>query len=554
MKRYATIGMPGLLWVCSVITAWAQFPAGPSERPGRVRPPTAGTIDGTVPHRSEQEDRKADRGLIANADLELAAADGRTPRGFEAEGDFVFGYLGNPATDRTGWGVRFDSGRDLDGDGKRQARLTTTVRGLKSDDGRWFRFRIRGLAQEGFSSSKKRLFLKAEFFAADGANALDSISQNLYGSLEQMRRDVPSGDTGPFATVIWRTYAMEFRTPFPEVDVLRLSVAFDDGDGPGERSEFMIDEINLTRIPAPAEYAAAAATKTGERTEPPASAKPVPLGGRWYYDPRGGATKPPSQFDRTNADRLYYLTDRLEAPFADNMSAWLRRGYVDLAGNLVENDRFVPDNVVLNFTKTHLVVHSHNLPNHPTAVFPDVARVLDGNPHYICEQKSTWYVPLVPQVNPQRRALTGIETRFVLPPGPIGVAVNGVVFFDPYDADAVPALWRLDRCCGHPSPLSQYHYHKYPVCVKSPWVDDGTSHSPLIGFAFDGFPVYGPYESSGVMAKDVKENPLNEFNLHADEHRGPHYHVTPGKFPHIIGGYWGKMERLNLKAAGPSRP
>ena len=39
-----------------------------------------------------------------------------------------------------------------------------------------------------------------------------------------------------------------------------------------------------------------------------------------------------------------------------------------------------------------------------------------------------------------------------------------------------------------------YHYHKYPVCVKSPFVDEGEEHSPLIGFAFDGFPVYGPYE------------------------------------------------------------
>ena len=67
---------------------------------------------------------------------------------------------------------------------------------------------------------------------------------------------------------------------------------------------------------------------------------------------------------------------------------------------------------------------------------------------------------------------------------------------------AVEAIWRLDRCCGHPSPGIEYHYHKYPVCVKSPWTDDGTAHSPLIGFAFDGFPIYGPYEAAGELAKD----------------------------------------------------
>ena len=136
--------------------------------------------------------------------------------------------------------------------------------------------------------------------------------------------------------------------------------------------------------------------------------------------------------------------------------------------------------------------------------------------------------------------------------GPIGLALNGVVFFNPFDhlldEDAV---WRLDRCCGHPSPNSMYHYHKYPVCVKSPWTDDGEDHSPLIGFAFDGYPVYGPYESEGVLAKDLKNNSLNDFNIHRDEDRGWHYHVTPGRFPHIIGGYWGVADARNQQRRGP---
>lgn len=566
MNGHRIIPFVAIVLLAGLAAVWAQPPFGPPRGPGGRPgfgppgggagrfPPALGTIDETVPRRSELEDEKAHRGgLVANADLEIAAADGKTPKGFEAEGDFIYSYLGKPTTDRTGWGIRFLSGRDADDDGARQARLTYTVRGLKSNEGRWFRFKIRGLAQEGFSSSSKHLYLKAEFFAADGTNALDSVSQNLYGTIQQIRFDVPSGDTGPLAAVIWRTHAMEFRTPFPEVDTLKLTVAFRDGDGQGERSEFMIDEIDLDRIPDPAEYVAAATTKSGKHGDPPALAKLTPLGGRWYCDPRG-ETKAPTQFDRANADRLYYLTDRLETPFADNMTAWLRRGYVDLAGNKVEQDRFVPDNVVLSFTKTHLVVRSHNLPNHPTAVFPDVARALDGNPHSIREQNQTFYLPLEPKENRQHRALTGAENRYVMNPGPIGVAVNGVVFFDPYDADAVPALWRLDRCCGHPSPMSQYHYHKYPVCVKSPWVDDGKSHSPLIGFAFDGFPVYGPYESAGVMAKDLKENPLNDFNIHRDDVRGWHYHVTPGKFPHIIGGYWGAVESRNVRMGPGPRP
>jgi hypothetical protein len=83
--------------------------------------------------------------------------------------------------------------------------------------------------------------------------------------------------------------------------------------------------------------------------------------------------------------------------------------------------------------------------------------------------------------------------------------------------------------------------------VKSPFVDDGRSHSPIIGFAFDGFPVYGPYESDGLMAKDIAAggNQLDACNGHQDELRGYHYHATPNRFPYIIGGYAGVVETSN---------
>ena len=139
------------------------------------------------------------------------------------------------------------------------------------------------------------------------------------------------------------------------------------------------------------------------------------------------------------------------------------------------------------------------------------------------------------------------ERQPALPMGAIGIAINGVVFYNPFDAGMEDATDLMDRCCGHPSPDNRYHYHKYPVCVKSPFVDDGDEHSPLIGWAFDGFPIYGPYEAKGVMAKDAEDNPLNEFNVHHDEVRGWHYHVTPGKFPYVIGGYWGEVDPRNLR-------
>ena len=159
-------------------------------------------------------------------------------------------------------------------------------------------------------------------------------------------------------------------------------------------------------------------------------------------------------------------------------------------------------------------------------------------------QDFTFRLPLAPRLAPQ-------ITR--LPMGPIGVALNGVVFFNPFEQGGMNAVegysevW-LDSCCGHPQETGVYHYHKYPTCVKSPFPDDGRRHSPVIGFAFDGFPIHGPYESDGVMAKDLEGHAaLDVCNGHDDPARGYHYHVTPGRFPYVIGGYRGVPDPSNSR-------
>jgi hypothetical protein len=499
----------------------------------------------------------ADRVLNSNSALQDKAQNGKAPAGFTLAGDVVYGEFPDRQSEQVGRCVRLFSGRDKNNDGARSGSLSQTVADISASQGRWFRFRIRGLAQNGFHVERDALFLKVEFFRNGGANSLDHLQKSIYPQIAQEREDLrDKGTNANLGLGTWRSYDLDFRTPFPEVDTLHLTVGFDHGAGRGEHSEFRIAEFELTRIPDPEEFTArlrARSDKTGLDLKSAEAGSLIHLSGRWYYDPRGGERTPPREFDHSNADRLYYRTDRFEAPFADNMSAWLKKGDLDRSGHLVKKDKLIADNVRLTFTETHLVVHSHNLPNHPTAVFPDRWRALDGNPNYIKEQNQTWYIPLEPQENPDHVAMEESNANRALPGGPIGVAVNGVVFFNPFDADSVEAIWRLDRCCGHPSPGFEYHYHKYPVCVKSPWTDDGTGHSPLIGFAFDGFPIFGPYEAAGELAKDSQKNPLNAFNIHRDEQRGWHYHVTPGKFPHLIGGYWGVADARN-RHRPPRRP
>jgi hypothetical protein len=101
--------------------------------------------------------------------------------------------------------------------------------------------------------------------------------------------------------------------------------------------------------------------------------------------------------------------------------------------------------------------------------------------------------------------------------GAIAFAVNGVAIYGPEDGpggDAVAAhegafeedrqnVW-LGLCLGHSGPGGEYHYHADGNCIH--WHPEGeqtwlnysmessrtvTEHSPIIGFALDGYSIYG---------------------------------------------------------------
>jgi hypothetical protein len=251
----------------------------------------------------------------------------------------------------------------------------------------------------------------------------------------------------------------------------------------------------------------------GAQKENPAP--PVPeglksIGGRWYV--------------KEGKPNVYFYRD------ADH--------YVDLFSKQIgdSNKDGIPD-LRLSHDERFLIVETQNLPNHPTAKFPN-----SGNPNTIRAQNFRFKIPLAP------RPADVITT---VPMGEIGVAINGVVFFNPFEMGGMNAVagysevW-FDSCCGHPQQSGVYHYHKYPSCVKTPFPDDGAAHSPIIAFAWDGYPVYGPYVAKGVMARDLTgAEALDVCNGRFDPDRGYHYHVTPDKFPYLIGGYAGVVEVSN---------
>jgi hypothetical protein len=513
--------------------------------------------------------------LVRNPSFEELASDGG-PAGYELSGSAVYRRsLGDPRTDVSGPGVVLET---PPGDSSRfhpaGGSVSQTVL-INPAQGRALSFRFRGLPQDEFSVAADGLYMKVEFFGNGGQTAYDGKVKQLFPLIEQARRDLTvNGDGRVGGAAVWRDYVLNFYVPFPQVDRVRLTVASQGGgDAPvgntpvpahdaGSRGgppskrldtagrAFFVSDFSLTRLPEPA-VSPAPVAPIG--TQPAAGAL-LPLGGRWFYAAKPNETRVPALFDHTNSERLLYRDGpegRCETPFVNNMSATLHPGNIDLAGNPVTADRLVPDNVTVRFEGGSLIVHTHGLPNHATGRFPEDGFGPGRDPSPIEEQDETYYIPVDPKVNPAHVALSGGNNR-ALNMGPIALAVNGVVFFNPFDAFMTDASNIMDRCCGHPNQDGQYHYHKYPICLNSPWADEGKAHSPLIGFAFDGFPIYGPYEAANVMAKDVTgAGALNAFNLHYDPQRGWHYHVTPGKFPYVLGGYWGQVDSRNVRRPRP---
>jgi hypothetical protein len=481
--------------------------------------------------------------LVQNPGFEEVDAASQ-PVHYEMKGAAFWGLLGSEIDFAT-HGIIFP------GEAPNGGSIAQLVR-LDPAKGRWIDFRFRGLAEDGFSVPDNSLKIKIEFYSKNGANYLDCASLPFYDQIETDRKNLTvNGDYHQGGAAVWRSYELEELLPFQEVDAVKVIVSYDSGHATtSQHAAFLVDDFSLVQHDRsvtgrvdPADRVAAVKAATVD------TARLVSLGGRWYYDPAPGEIaggSAPLVVTEENADRLFYKSDRLINPFLNNMTAWLRAGYKDEQGNIVTKDRFVPDNVVLTFKGDgFLTLTSKNLPNHPTAKFPGF------NPSYIEEMTKTYRLPLVPVLDPNAKAMDDADRNGALPMGPIGVAVNGVVFYNPFDATMSDATNIMDYCCGHPSPFNQYHYHKYPICVNTPFVDKGDAPSEVIGFAFDGLPIYGPYQSAGVMAKDSTTNPLNDFNACDDDVRGWHYHVTPGKFPYVIGGYFAKVEASNTMHLGP---
>lgn len=150
------------------------------------------------------------------------------------------------------------------------------------------------------------------------------------------------------------------------------------------------------------------------------------------------------------------------------------------------------------YTNTDVYVSSSSIPAY--SIGPWTA-----NPNIPSNQNFVSRFTRNPSANTGTKTFTGL--------GSIGIWTNGVSIFNAKDGqywnpntsamtmgisntgwNRNAFYWEgisFDNCKGHPAPGGAYHHHVTPVCLYDQ--NATTVHSPIIGYAWDGFPIYGAY-------------------------------------------------------------
>ena len=187
-------------------------------------------------------------------------------------------------------------------------------------------------------------------------------------------------------------------------------------------------------------------------------------------------------------------------------------------------------------------ISGNGLPFHTTGVYPiaesDDAYQYDRNPNSIAEQTVNVVLPASP-VRARRASCSSAAGAVV------GFMNTGAALFNALDAGGkdAPAHEIQDSCDGHPERTGQYHYHSLPRCI---FTGAGGRHSRRIGWARDGFPVFGPRGAGGeyMLNRHLDGCHGHEHTIRIDGRRKPlyHYHATM-QYPYTLGCYRGTAVR-----------
>ena len=197
------------------------------------------------------------------------------------------------------------------------------------------------------------------------------------------------------------------------------------------------------------------------------------------------------------------------------------------------------DKVTVTCDNDKAVIHSSTYPDH------DLMTGIVGSNEQIPVPAKDYAapVPLMPKLGstPQTRDAA------------LGTAINGVPIYDytgggemsvgdlgQYHAENdTLKTQQLDSCGGHAGRGNDYHYHVKPTCMIKQMKNAGDN--AIIGWAFDGFPIYGDNNPDG---SPIALNVLDVCNGQPDAKFGYRYQ-TLAKAPYIIQCLMGEVADMS---------
>lgn len=216
---------------------------------------------------------------------------------------------------------------------------------------------------------------------------------------------------------------------------------------------------------------------------------------------------------------------------------WFKDGKVyDVSGHFIANlDEFYSDDKWNLYREDGTIKVTTTKEECLAAAKPNVEAEYHNHcveclPKYFKDQVTTFVLPAKPTY------LNSIQS---FGRGGVGLAFNGVKYDPPAPTHAILAahtIAPLDDHGGHVNPHGGYHYHAVTGSTKE--ITQTDVHSPIIGYAIDGFGIYAYLDKNGS-----KPTSLDECGGHFDDERGYHYHAgEPGgnqiiKCLHGLPGY-----------------
>lgn len=213
---------------------------------------------------------------------------------------------------------------------------------------------------------------------------------------------------------------------------------------------------------------------------------------------------------------------------------WNLTQKIAVAGSVSWNGTFA---ATTSGATTTITSHAVPIAPHTTGIFPiqatDPAYQYDRNPNSI----GTHAIDASLNANP-----VIASSPSCLGMGAIGITLTGVAIYNAFDAAGYDAVAReeQDACHGHPDQSDTYHYHGIlQACV--PDAGSPAQNSSLLGYALDGFGIYGPwYDGKVLTSADLDEchGTTSPVEWHGALVSIYHY-VSTYDFPYTLGCYRG---------------